>query len=194
MSIIDTTSSHPFWVPGVGHGGRWVKASALKYGTHLRTPSASDDAIVVGGWVPRQRAGWMWDLNIPGNDDHDFYIDTDASDVLVHNACSSTSGDNPQAASGRQAHSAFSNMLNEEGNGYSGVQGIEGSNLRVDGVFNDGSGDVPLELKPATPGNLVRGWNQLEGYENAMGAPPGSGQLWMYTQDQVGNFLFTRVL
>jgi hypothetical protein len=27
----------------------------------------------------------MWDLTIPGNDDHDFYIDTTAAEVLVHN-------------------------------------------------------------------------------------------------------------
>jgi filamentous hemagglutinin len=36
---------------------------------------------------PRQHAGWMWDrdLTIPGNNDHDFYINTLAADVLVHN-------------------------------------------------------------------------------------------------------------
>jgi hypothetical protein len=85
-AIIDTTSNHLFWVPGIGrHGGRWVKASALKYGTHLRTPSGSDDAAVINGWVPRQRDGWMWDLTVPGNDDHDFYIDTASAPVLVHN-------------------------------------------------------------------------------------------------------------
>jgi hypothetical protein len=27
----------------------------------------------------------MWDLTIPGNDDHDFYIETTAGPVLVHN-------------------------------------------------------------------------------------------------------------
>jgi hypothetical protein len=40
---------------------------------------------VVTGWVPRQRDGWMWDLTVPGGGDHDFYIDTTAADVLVHN-------------------------------------------------------------------------------------------------------------
>jgi hypothetical protein len=87
-SVIDTTSSHLFFVPGTGtggHGGRWVKAGALKYGTHLRTPGGSDTATVAGGWVPSQRDGWMWDLTIPGNNDHDFYIDTNAAPILVHN-------------------------------------------------------------------------------------------------------------
>jgi len=27
----------------------------------------------------------MWDLTIPGDGDHDFYIDTEAADILVHN-------------------------------------------------------------------------------------------------------------
>jgi hypothetical protein len=27
----------------------------------------------------------MWDLTVPGNNDHDFYIDTTAAPVLVHN-------------------------------------------------------------------------------------------------------------
>jgi hypothetical protein len=59
-SVIDTTSNHLFFVSGTGGGGgRWVKAGALKYGTHLRTPGGSDDATVVTGWVPRQRDGWM---------------------------------------------------------------------------------------------------------------------------------------
>jgi hypothetical protein len=27
----------------------------------------------------------MWDLTVPGNNDYDFYIDTTATPVLVHN-------------------------------------------------------------------------------------------------------------
>jgi hypothetical protein len=67
-SVIDTTSNHLFFVLGTGgHGGRWVKAGTLKYGTHLRTPGGSDDATVVSGWIPRQRDGWMWDLCAAGS-------------------------------------------------------------------------------------------------------------------------------
>ena len=53
---------------------------------------------------------------------------------------------------------------------------------------------VPVELKPDTATQLVRGWNQLDGYEQAMGSPSGSGQLWTWMQDQVGNFIFRRAL
>jgi hypothetical protein len=97
-AVIDTTSNHLFWTPGTGgHAGRWIKADALKYGTHLRTPSGSSTAVVTGGWVPQQRDGWMWDLTIPGDNDHDFYVasagsgkayseDAASVPVLVHNA------------------------------------------------------------------------------------------------------------
>src|SRR6202021_39038 len=40
-AVIDTTSNHLFWVPGADGHGRWVKAAALKHGTHLRTPDGS---------------------------------------------------------------------------------------------------------------------------------------------------------
>jgi hypothetical protein len=78
-AVIHTTSNHPFW-DATTH--RWVKACALRYGTHLRTP-AGGAATVLGGHAPRDRSGWMWDLTIPGN--HDFYIATIAADILVHN-------------------------------------------------------------------------------------------------------------
>ncbi|MGD0559031.1 MAG: hypothetical protein ABSA93_29175, partial [Streptosporangiaceae bacterium] len=73
-SVIDTTSNHLFWVPGGDGGGRWVKAGSLKCGTHLRTPSGTGNAVVTGGWVPAQPDRWMWDLTVPGNNDHYFYV------------------------------------------------------------------------------------------------------------------------
>ncbi len=82
-AIIATTSSHLFWVPGTGgQGGRWVKAEALHYGSHLRTPGGGY-AIVIGSWTPLVNTGWMWNLAIPG--DHDFYIQAATAGVLVHN-------------------------------------------------------------------------------------------------------------
>ena len=38
---------------------------------------------MLGGWTPTVTTSWMWDLTIPT--DHDFYIQTAASTVLVHN-------------------------------------------------------------------------------------------------------------
>jgi Pretoxin HINT domain len=78
-AVIHTTSSHPFWVPAAdGHPGQWATAGTLQHGTGLRTSSANGTATVLGGWTPRQ-------ATVPGNNDHDFYIDTAAAPVLVHN-------------------------------------------------------------------------------------------------------------
>jgi Pretoxin HINT domain len=83
-AVIDTTRNHPFW-DATAH--RWIKASALRHGSHLRTPTGGH-ATVVRSWIPQQSTGWMWDLTIPG--DHDFYIDTPAADILVHNCNGAT--------------------------------------------------------------------------------------------------------
>jgi hypothetical protein len=102
------------------------KAGALKYGTHLRTPSGSDTAVVTGGWVPRQRDGSMWDLTVPGNNDHDFYIDTATANLLVHNVsepkvCDLTLGAGPNAKEGVALEDGningpgVRNMVNESG-------------------------------------------------------------------------------
>jgi hypothetical protein len=83
--VIHTTRNHPFW-DATAH--RWVKAGALRYGTHLRT-RAGGYATVTEGWTPPRSTGSMWDLTIPG--DHDFYIDTIAAAILVHN-CTAAAG------------------------------------------------------------------------------------------------------
>jgi hypothetical protein len=28
----------------------------------------------MGGSTPADHDGWMWDLTVPGNNDHDFYV------------------------------------------------------------------------------------------------------------------------
>jgi RHS repeat-associated protein len=88
-AVIDTTSSHLFWDPSAH---RWIKAGALKHGSYLRT-SDGGTVTVVGGYAPRQHTGWMWDLTVPGNNDHDFYVVvTPTIAVLVHNCPPSESG------------------------------------------------------------------------------------------------------
>ena len=58
---------------------------------HLKTPDGQA-AVVVGGSVPAVRDGWMWDLTVPGNNDHDFYVAVAATAVLVHNCGDGTPG------------------------------------------------------------------------------------------------------
>jgi hypothetical protein len=69
-AVIHTTSNHPFWDPYLG---RWIPASHLKTGEHLKTPNGTL-ATVDGGATPKDHEGWMWDLTVPGDNDHDFYV------------------------------------------------------------------------------------------------------------------------
>ena len=80
-AVIHTTSNHLFWDPSLH---KFLPASNLKPGTQLKTP-AGRPAVVVGGSVPADHDGWMWDLTVPGNNDHDFYVDIATTAVLVHN-------------------------------------------------------------------------------------------------------------
>jgi hypothetical protein len=68
-AVIHTTASHLFWDPYPHYG--WIPAKHLKPGMHLKTPNGQA-AVVVGGSVPAVHDGWMWDLTVPGNNDHDF--------------------------------------------------------------------------------------------------------------------------
>jgi hypothetical protein len=80
-AMIRTTRDHLFW-DLTRH--RWITAGALRYGDHLRSSDGAS-VTVTGGYAPRDRDGWMWDLTIPGGNDHDFYVDTAVAAVLVHN-------------------------------------------------------------------------------------------------------------
>jgi RHS repeat-associated protein len=135
-AVIDTTSSHLFWVPGTGGHGRWIKAAALRHGTHLRTPGGST-ATVVGGWIPQQRDGWMWDLTIPG--DHDFYVEAvqrsgdsmyraaEPVALLVHN-CPPQGG--PPRANGRVLQPGQANDL-AKWLGYNPTRTISAGSTRI---------------------------------------------------------------
>jgi RHS repeat-associated protein len=94
-TVIHTTASHLFWDPYLHYG--WTPAKHLKPGMHLKTPDGQS-AVVVGGSVPAVHDGWMWDLTVPGNNDHDFYVVASDTSVLVHN--SGGIGDCPTSDSG----------------------------------------------------------------------------------------------
>jgi RHS repeat-associated protein len=155
-SVIDTTSNHLFFAPSTGGGGRWVKAGALKYGTHLRTPGRGDNAVVVGGWVPPQRDGWMWDLTVPGNNDHDFYVQAGDGAVLVHN-CGEVPDPEPQYKS--------SGVRNRDSAVYINVMGEDGE---VTTVGSDGPADLHAEdvAQARVPGGQMSqpyGWRTPPG-------------------------------
>jgi hypothetical protein len=61
----------------------------------LEGPRGHASATVLGGYAPRHHDGWMWDLSVPGGNDHDFYIDTRTAAVLVHNCPAPSSSGKP---------------------------------------------------------------------------------------------------
>jgi hypothetical protein len=63
---------------------QWRPASKLKKGERLKTANGTT-AVADGGITPKVRDDWMWDLTVPGNNDHDFYVAAGDSAVLVHN-------------------------------------------------------------------------------------------------------------
>jgi hypothetical protein len=84
VAVIHTTASHLFWDPYLN---QWRPAAKLKPGEHLLTANGTV-ATADGGTIPKVHEGWMWDLTVPGNNDHDFYAIADQGTgvpVLVHN-------------------------------------------------------------------------------------------------------------
>ena len=81
VQVIHTTANHLFWDPA---SKQWVQAAKLRKGEHLKTPDGTV-AVADGGITPAVHDGWMWDLTVPGNNDHDFYVTAGATTVLVHN-------------------------------------------------------------------------------------------------------------
>jgi hypothetical protein len=64
----------------------WVPADKLSKGERLKTANGTI-ATVIGGAMPPASTGWMWDLTVPGNNDHDFHVAATVAGtpVLVHN-------------------------------------------------------------------------------------------------------------
>jgi hypothetical protein len=111
----------------------------LQKGERLKTP-AGTLAVADGGTTPKVRDGWMWDLTVPGDNDHDFYVlpadsgpgyyhvDKDGvTAILVHNQ-------NPYCDISRLK--GFARQIREAGNS------SQARNQRVFAVGQDGLGNL----------------------------------------------------
>ena len=192
-AVIATTSSHPFWD---ATARRWVKAAALKYGAHLRTPGGGT-ATALGGWVPRARTGWMWDLTF--TQDHDFYVQAATTPILVHNCgdaategqalrnargqfTSAAGGDSPAADAGRSAHVNYEHTLG--GRDYVFNTSMPGDTLMRPDAYSLGQ-RIVRELKPDTPDAIATGWRQVNRYKAYMEeltGDPGTAYVDLYKQ------------
>jgi hypothetical protein len=128
---------------------KFLPASNLKPGTYLKTPDGQA-AIVVGSSTPAVHDGWMWDLTVPGNNDHDFYVQAGVADILVHN-CDEPYLDEPGEQHVRAGH-------------FPGGSEVDDSK----GIFN--SGEDPQDLAQAGAGTEPAGPNANGFYERLVDA------------------------
>jgi YwqJ-like deaminase len=138
----------------------WIPASHLKPGMHLKTPDGRS-AVVVGGSVPAVHDGWMWDLTVPGNNDHDFYVGAHATYVLVHNV------DDPQCDLAQQASSLADRQVRPPGEGdprtvavlrtLSGgtYEGVSGSGVAPADSVQEALDSVPEDIRPGFHGECA---------------------------------------
>ena len=77
-STIHATQHHLFWD---ATRGSWVEADQLASGDALRTDDGTLATVTSTVVIPG--AADMWDLTV--TNDHDFYVVTNAADILVHN-------------------------------------------------------------------------------------------------------------
>jgi RHS repeat-associated protein len=192
VAVLHTTSNHLFWDPVAR---AWVKAGDLKPGEPLRSPDGAP-AAADGGSVPAAHDGWMWDLTVPGDNDHDFYVAvadgsgraayrvarTGETYIHVHNTgspnCNLSPGNSTGAAKGTEVHNGPEWEYQLDSLGYTGSKPIDSKNI-PDGFTANG---YPVELKPDTPSGIKAGTRRLRRYMSAM--PPGMddySELWVYS-------------
>jgi hypothetical protein len=149
---------------------------------HLKTPDGQA-AVVVGGSVPAVHDGWMWDLTVPGNGDHDFYVAVAATAVLVHNTdgCPTVVGD-PSAIAGNLDENTYFHYTNEEG--YKAAMNDQGATLRANAsgkVFATQELQSPAEAEQnlfignpayAGKGDYIIGFRAPEGADFLPGEQP----------------------
>ncbi|MGY1454770.1 polymorphic toxin-type HINT domain-containing protein [Streptomyces sp. SS8] len=158
-SLVSTTT-HPFWVESEE---KWLDAGKLTPGMSLRAPDGATVTVdEVRSFTKRQRTH---DLTVQGI--HTYYVLAGETPVLVHNSnCDVarnekgqfTSGENADAARGRQTHLNYKNAL---GAGYDFEVRLP-SGLRPDAV--DWKNRVVRELKSDAASSQATGRRQLQKY------------------------------
>jgi hypothetical protein len=170
-AVIHTTASHLFWVTYLT---KWIPAAKLRKGEPLKTANGAT-VTAGGGTTPKTRDGWMWDLTVPGNDDHDFYVLPTRTDchhpyyvaagsmpVLVHN-CSPFGEDAMQQAQDyASSPDKMAHVLDPEkhnlGNLIQAAGGRSEAMQQIVGSLSDGVGlpeSGPFEVTRTIQGEVV---------------------------------------
>ncbi|MFE3599992.1 polymorphic toxin-type HINT domain-containing protein [Streptomyces sp. NPDC059142] len=158
---LTATDKHPFWVPELDE---WINTRDLHSGQWLRTSSGTHIQITaIKTWTQPATVH-----NLTVADIHTYYVLAGATPVLVHNSngCGVarnekgqfTSGENADAARGRQTHLNYKNSL---GAGYDFEVRLP-SGLRPDAV--DWKNRVVRELNSDAASSQATGRRQLQKY------------------------------
>ena len=158
---LTATHEHPFWSPSEQD---WIEAGDLKPGMTLLTDEG--DTVIVTGNRPFTKHARTYNLTV--EDLHTYYVLAGVTPILVHNSngCGVarnekgqfTSGENADAARGRQTHLNYRNAL---GAGYDFEVTLP-SGLRPDAV--DWKNRVVRELKSDAKSSQATGRRQLQNY------------------------------
>jgi hypothetical protein len=163
VAVIHTTASHLFWDPYLNG---WVPAAKLRKGEHLLTANGTM-ATANGGTTPAHHDGLMWDLTVPGGNDHDFYIRAAATAVLVHNTSCRTFGN--QSPSGRMdipnTSGVYKITVARDGDTEIYIGKASDIHDRIHGAFRRGGALYDLGY---TPGDVQQlDWMEMEGASDA---------------------------
>ena len=148
---IGTTGNHPFWSED-RHA--FVPAESLQTGEKLRKANGTTTTVV--SLTRRSTTEAVYNLEV--DVDHVYHVGT--SGVLVHNAYSSSSGNNAASIAGRLQHALYN-----PGPTYNTRYTLP-SGLRPDAV--DFTNRVVRELKPNNPRAIARGKRQVQQYLNEL--------------------------
>ena len=114
--------------------------------------------------------------------------------TIVNAAKAPTSGHTPGTSAGQRAHKAFSDFLNQVRGGYAGEETLP-SGKKLDGSYTDPTTGVkvPVELSRLMTSSGRRGQRRSPATGQEMDSPPGSGQIWQWSANSNGDYVFKRV-
>ena len=135
------TDTHPIWSETRQN---FVVAGQLEVGEQFRTLTG-ESAPLTKIHPHRGPPEMVFNLEV----DAEYVYSVVDDGLLVHNACSSTSGHSPAAAHGQEMHKAYKLGLDDQLNTFNEFV-IPGTRKKID--FLDVANGVIYELKPNNPG------------------------------------------
>ena len=158
IEVLEGTPIHPIWSDD---GNDWVSLGELEEGEELQ---GSDGIATVLSLGFEQKSVPVYNIEVFG----EHVYEVGELGCLVHNACSSTSGNNVAAVFGKQMHA---NYMQGMANGVTGFKEfVLPSGKRID--FLDVAQGVVYELKPNNPRQIAKAGRQIAGYIAELSSMP----------------------